>query len=571
MSPPPGHRAANKASRQCWECVKRRLVCDFTLPHCRKCISKGRECPGYGEQRPVQWVAVGKVTSRRRRKESPSTAQLNHQIRSQSCLQADPAADGDASSHAEQSEYISKLADEFDNVVFKYRLDGNVQEVFSKTNRRAVEKAIEGCKRVKPTSTPYGTKGPLERLTLALQIMNLDSVPAYELRSETSEVVQSVEYFNMRVLPQLKTADELVPNPHLIIFPVAALHLLPPAVHHTVVCLTLSHYTFSLPPAESRAVAATSTTKILHHRGSALREISRRLTTQKSPADSTVVSVCMLMCCELQQTGISMWRQHADGLLRLLQMQGGLMNVYYTGLHLRPCITIFIYVVIFANCCTPAYDQMVLNPSKEEHLVNVKTMYEEIFPYCLTPPSLFEEMIRIHYLRHETSLAIKNGHEIEGFSATAHEILTRINEFSVKDWAQPGPNYDDWLTIGEVYRSAMAVYCIMAAQALDILPKSTAMNAELSDHADNLLVQLEVAIKVDRLQKHLAFGLLVAGVEAGYRSEAVRSWIERSLQQLSYKIGAHCPMRMGSSLRRYWRKEDVSWESCFTEANAFLF
>jgi hypothetical protein len=27
----------DKATRQCWECLKRRLVCDHTLPHCKKC------------------------------------------------------------------------------------------------------------------------------------------------------------------------------------------------------------------------------------------------------------------------------------------------------------------------------------------------------------------------------------------------------------------------------------------------------------------------------------------------------------------------------------------------------
>jgi hypothetical protein len=60
-----------KATRQCWECLKRRLVCDHTLPHCKKCIKTGKECPGYDEQKPLQWVEPGKVTSRRRKKDSP--------------------------------------------------------------------------------------------------------------------------------------------------------------------------------------------------------------------------------------------------------------------------------------------------------------------------------------------------------------------------------------------------------------------------------------------------------------------------------------------------------------------
>lgn len=61
------NRAASeeaKAPRHCWGCVKRRIVCDRTLPQCTKCLRTGRECPGYAEQKPLQWVQDRKVTSR---------------------------------------------------------------------------------------------------------------------------------------------------------------------------------------------------------------------------------------------------------------------------------------------------------------------------------------------------------------------------------------------------------------------------------------------------------------------------------------------------------------------------
>jgi hypothetical protein len=59
-----------KADVACWECRKRRLVCDQILPSCRKCRRAGRDCPGYSQQRPLQWIEPGKVTSGRRKKES---------------------------------------------------------------------------------------------------------------------------------------------------------------------------------------------------------------------------------------------------------------------------------------------------------------------------------------------------------------------------------------------------------------------------------------------------------------------------------------------------------------------
>ncbi|KAF4199804.1 hypothetical protein CNMCM8927_004685 [Aspergillus lentulus] len=50
--------------RQCWECHRRRLVCDFSLPGCRKCYTAGVECPGYDDKKPLKWVTTGEVTSR---------------------------------------------------------------------------------------------------------------------------------------------------------------------------------------------------------------------------------------------------------------------------------------------------------------------------------------------------------------------------------------------------------------------------------------------------------------------------------------------------------------------------
>lgn len=44
------------ASRPCWTCRQRRVVCDTRLPHCVKCSKSGRECLGYGDKKPVIWV-----------------------------------------------------------------------------------------------------------------------------------------------------------------------------------------------------------------------------------------------------------------------------------------------------------------------------------------------------------------------------------------------------------------------------------------------------------------------------------------------------------------------------------
>ncbi|KAH8195299.1 hypothetical protein TruAng_010522 [Truncatella angustata] len=53
--------------RQCWECQRRRLVCDGIRPVCNKCKTNKVVCPGYEDKKPLVWLAPGKVTSRVRR------------------------------------------------------------------------------------------------------------------------------------------------------------------------------------------------------------------------------------------------------------------------------------------------------------------------------------------------------------------------------------------------------------------------------------------------------------------------------------------------------------------------
>ncbi len=53
-------------SSQCWECRRRRLVCDGTQPVCTKCRAARIVCPGYADKKPLTWLAPGQVLSRAR-------------------------------------------------------------------------------------------------------------------------------------------------------------------------------------------------------------------------------------------------------------------------------------------------------------------------------------------------------------------------------------------------------------------------------------------------------------------------------------------------------------------------
>lgn len=58
-------------NHQCWECRRRRLICDGQVPVCTKCRTAGIVCPGYADKKPLTWLAPGRVVSRNRK---PKTA-----------------------------------------------------------------------------------------------------------------------------------------------------------------------------------------------------------------------------------------------------------------------------------------------------------------------------------------------------------------------------------------------------------------------------------------------------------------------------------------------------------------
>ncbi|CAI6339918.1 unnamed protein product [Periconia digitata] len=64
--------AVVRPKRHCWECLRRRLVCDGTHPSCKRCQMSSIDCPGYGHKKPLRWVEPGKKSRKRLSKEKPA-------------------------------------------------------------------------------------------------------------------------------------------------------------------------------------------------------------------------------------------------------------------------------------------------------------------------------------------------------------------------------------------------------------------------------------------------------------------------------------------------------------------
>jgi hypothetical protein len=95
-------------------------------------------------------------------------------------------------------------------------------------------------------------------------------------------------------------SSKMAPNPAIIHFPVSALYALPPAVHHTLVCLSLNHYVHSLPIGVGKGAVAAHRSKIYHHRGDAIRALSEYMRKDKTRcSDFAISSILVFMSMEV--------------------------------------------------------------------------------------------------------------------------------------------------------------------------------------------------------------------------------------------------------------------------------
>lgn len=224
-----------------------------------------------------------------------------------------------------------------------------------------------------------------------------------------------------------------------------------------------------------------------------------------------------------------------------------------------------------SNSTSPAHDQINLAPTLKEELDNVEELYHELFPYILSPPAVFFYVIRISHMRGKVSQAIILEGDLTDYSQLATDLLSQIRSFSVDDWAQPGADWEDWLAIGSAWKHAAAVYCIMSLQSLALLPNDAQTNSQLESHGDLLASHLKTVIKSPCTRRYASWPLAMAGVEAGYRGEARRRWIEDSCSDMARILGTTSPLNLKAVLRKYWQSGNHGWEQCFHKPYAFMF
>lgn len=186
----------------------------------------------------------------------------------------------------------------------------------------------------------------------------------------------------------------------------------------------------------------------------------------------------------------------------------------------------------------------------------------------MCPPLLFTEIIRVNHLRMQ---AARGGlTRAENLSQDAYEILNRIHGFSPEQWAESKPSSnDDWIRLGNIYRTAVALYCISSLQNLSVLPQAPSLRTQCTTNGRVLQVLLSEALSSPKVKRFMVWPLVVLGVEAVHGGAAVRAFVGKQLLELGRHAGTHAPLMAKGVLERFWLSGETGWDSCFDRPYAF--
>lgn len=190
------------------------------------------------------------------------------------------------------------------------------------------------------------------------------------------------------------------------------------------------------------------------------------------------------------------------------------------------------------------------------------------FPLLTFPPPLFAEIIKTNHLRMRAAAQRPAG--AASLRQEAFEVLNRIGAFSIEEWAGPKPcSEEGWLAVGNIYKSAVTMYCVSSLQGLSILPQSDELRAFCAAEGRILQGLLTDTLSTPGAGAFMLWPLVMLGMEAVNGPSDRRRFVEQRLPEMSRHVGSHAPLTALQLLKRYWASGERSWDACFDRPYAF--
>ncbi|OIW24740.1 hypothetical protein CONLIGDRAFT_685687 [Coniochaeta ligniaria NRRL 30616] len=531
------------SSKWCWECRRRRLVCDCTRPVCNKCKTTGVVCPGYEDKKPLTWLAPGRVLYRPRKPRGrPPASQKAVVKKGKNVPSSSESNTGPSSQEVTTLQSVAALP-----------------HAQLRTDMCDLVEAAMYCK-----------TGPLQLPLLSLWAHFKHEV-FFRLTSRHSD--------NTALYPEM-IANQLAPNPFVV--PVLELRGLPTPLQHSLVAMSLGHRIYRSTAGvvtSTFGVSSESTQKVwwarLHyHRGQAIHLMNEAIGREDIRAtDGTITTVLVFLMGELQQSISSAWRHHVNGLMALFKLRGGFDKITRSVPYLKPAMFAFLLIIVAANTTSPASDQVAV-----ASFVHVIGLIKDLYGMGIYPPFpcaeyLFLDMGSINHLRARTVDPVEaENNNFKSLVAEAHSLLDHISAFSPEEWAEANSSEfkDEWLLVARIYHCAVTLYCISSLQSLGLLPSTPQMQTRRAGQRDRLMVLLAEGFASPLLKKSLIWPLVVAGFEAGDGSDFERRFVATHLEDQSRELGSSQPLVAKAVFERFWSGGKTRWDDCFDRPYAFL-
>ncbi|KXH40443.1 C6 zinc finger domain-containing protein [Colletotrichum salicis] len=515
VSPPQAQAQAqtqtepSNARRRCWECQRRRLVCDSARPVCVKCKTSGVVCPGYEDKKPLIWLAPGKVKTRTWKRKSPS---------------ANKKKDNGSSKNGTKGQSESEIAKAVRSDVSGTRWDGTVH-IF----------------------------------------------PGYELRDETCDIIEATLYWNDQVYPFF-AANQLTNSPWLV--PVSYVQYMGVPIQHALVAMAIDHRMLRLSKKKNDAYQAEVRARFHQHRCTAIQALNEEISHRNEKrriSDYTMAAVIVFLYADLMgSVTADNWRHHLNGFMAIIEMRGGLRSVCDAAAGYKTVILFCKIIENMANTTSPAYDQVspLLNCKMRDLIQEVyETGY---YPFLPCPVELFIDIICVNRLRYLATQP-ESSDTLDSLQTEAEDLLERIIDFSPETWSSAKTeSQDEFLTMAQVYQSAVVVFAIASLQSVCVIPASAGWRAVKTIHGSKLMTLLEKAAGSRVLRSCVMWPMIVAGFDAKTGSAAARSFVSKRLADESVHLGAYLPLATKDILEKFWSSGKKNWDECFDTPYALV-
>ncbi|KAJ5152016.1 hypothetical protein N7492_010311 [Penicillium capsulatum] len=486
--------------RHCWECLRRRLVCDFEVPGCKRCAKSGVDCPGYGETPPmrVKWIGAGKPKTKAKAQQHKGASN------SPKSGNAGPKSTSPEESHAESPVVNLNQSDD------------------------------------------------IQKLTLR----------GSNLKTDFHALIDSVEYYNSCIYPELANVLRFGTNANIYKLSPAAFHTgvtRPAHLQFGLVCFTLSHRMNQLGHDQDSMVLKNS---FYRYRSFMIRSLNEDISEPaKRYSDFVLAGILTVLLADSQEGISNHWRNHIEGVRRLIILRGGMKRLAITP-GVRPIIVTFVYLVVLSDTTSPASDMLLGGLNVDELYGMVKEYGGNGSGFQMCPMPLITEIIKTNHIR--TLISKRNKMDAnDDLQSEAREVLRRVYAFSPTAWTESNEYLaDSSKHISETYQSAVALYCMSSLQSVGALPPHPLLKRNRDVEARILHGLIEKSLS-QRCAGYNFWPMLVLGVQAVNGSPSLRAFVRDKMVVMSAICGTYAPLRAKDILEQFWASGKDEWDDCF--------